>query len=268
MGLRIGSAAVTLPLLVLVVWVGGAWFSGLVAISAAVGAMELCRMARKQGARPSVAVSVLLAVTLIASARLLADASPDNAIPPAIVGGAAAIALVWLLIPHQVRPGISGLAATVAAAIYIGGLLFHAPLLRELEQGREWVLVLFIVTFSTDMCAFFVGKAIGKRPLAPSISPSKTWEGALGGFGGAVVAAVAAVQILGLDATVLESLALGALAGVAGQLGDLAVSRMKRIADVKDSGWLFPGHGGLLDRMDSIVFNLVVVYYSALWVAQ
>ena len=129
------------------------------------------------------------------------------------------------------------------------------------------MILLFVVTFSTDISAFFVGKAFGKRPLAPTISPSKTWEGAIGGFGGALVGAFAAVQVLGLDATVPQSLALGALAGVAGQLGDLAVSRMKRIADVKDSGWLFPGHGGLLDRMDSIVFNLVVVYYSALWIA-
>lgn len=267
MALRVVSAAASLPLLILVVWVGGAWFSALVAIAAAVGTLELRQMARAQGARPSVTLAVLLAVTLIALARLVADASPDNAIPPAIAGGAAALALVWLLMRHQILTGISGWAATVAAGVYTGGLLFHAPLLRELDDGREWVILLFVVTFSTDISAFFVGKAFGKRPLAPTISPSKTWEGAIGGFGGALAGAIAAVQVLGLDATVPQSLALGALAGVAGQFGDLAVSRMKRIADVKDSGWLFPGHGGLLDRMDSIVFNLVVVYYSALWIA-
>ena len=101
--------------------------------------------------------------------------------------------------------------------------------------------------------------------MAPSISPSKTWEGAVGGVAGALVFSVAAIYILDIDAGVGEALALGALIGTIGQLGDLMVSRLKRMAEVKESGWLVPGHGGLLDRLDSIVLNLVVVYYFVSW---
>jgi phosphatidate cytidylyltransferase len=97
--------------------------------------------------------------------------------------------------------------------------------------------------------------------MAPSISPAKTWEGSVGGIAGALGASVAAVTLLDLDSGVGEALVLGAIIGVVAQLGDLVESRLKRISDVKDSGWLMPGHGGVLDRLDSIVFNLVVVYY-------
>ena len=265
MALRVGSAAVSLPLLLLVVWVGDGWFSGLVAVAAAIGAMELCTMHREQGVRASVSVSVSLAVALIALARLLAEVTPDHSVLPPIAAIVAAIGLTRLLWPHLLGLALSRWSLTIAAAAYTGGLLFHAPLLREMDNGLEWMLALLTVTFATDVGAFFVGTAVGKRPMAPSISPGKTWEGAVGGFVSAVASASIAVQLLGLDASVTESMALGGLAGVAGQIGDLAVSRIKRVAGVKDSGRLFPGHGGLFDRMDSIVFNLVVVYYFLLW---
>ena len=155
----------------------------------------------------------------------------------------------------------------IAPAAYVGGLLFYAPLLRGLEQGLEWVALLLVITFATDTCAFFGGKALGRHRLAPSISPGKTVEGAGGGLAGAMGASALAAWALGLDVATPAAVALGAAAGVAGQLGDLAESRMKRIAGVKDSGSLFPGHGGMLDRVDSIVFNLPVVYYFVLWAA-
>ena len=129
-------------------------------------------------------------------------------------------------------------------------------------------MLLVLVTFTTDTSAFLVGRLAGKTPLAPSISPGKTREGAGGGLAGAVIASVALSSIMGLAASVLSSLLLGLLMGVAGQLGDLAESRIKRWADTKDSGRLIPGHGGVLDRLDSIVFNLVLVYYFVIWTVQ
>ena len=120
---------------------------------------------------------------------------------------------------------------------------------------------MLLVTFATDTSAFFVGRAIGKRPLAPAISPSKTREGAVGGIVGALVASVAAVYVFDLNVALWKTIAIGVSIGIVGQLGDLVESRLKRIAGVKDSGSLVPGHGGVLDRLDSIVFNLVVVYY-------
>ena len=121
--------------------------------------------------------------------------------------------------------------------------------------------VLLLVTFATDAGAFFVGKAIGKTSLAPSISPSKTWEGAVGGVLVAIGASMGVIYALSLDVVLWYAILLGALMGIVGQVGDLVESRLKRIAGVKDSGRFLPGHGGLLDRLDSIVFNLVVVYY-------
>ena len=101
----------------------------------------------------------------------------------------------------------------------------------------------------------------GKRPLAPTVSPGKTWEGAIGGFLAAVLAALAAAWALEIDVSVPVIVALGALMGVVGQAGDLFESKLKRLADVKESGRLLPGHGGVLDRLDSIVFNLALLYY-------
>ena len=150
---------------------------------------------------------------------------------------------------------------TSRQSVYPGALLAHAPLLRGVDQGLEWVVFLLVVTFSTDTGAFFVGKAIGKRPLAPTVSPGKTWEGAIGGFLAAVLAALVAAWALEIDVSVPVIVALGALMGVVGQAGDLFESKLKRLAGVKESGRLLPGHGGVLDRLDSIVFNLALVYY-------
>ena len=265
MALRVASAAVSLPILIATVLLGGRWFLGLVTAAAAVGVLELCSMARRQGARPSAILSVLVAGLLIALGQLLAETPDHDPRLPPIVLAMATVSLLRLLLGRIRGSLLSGVAATVAPAVYVGGLLFHAPLLRELDQGLEWVLLLLAVTFATDTCAFFVGKALGRHSLAPVISPGKTLEGAVGGLCGAVLAAAAGARMLGLDLTIPESLMLGAAAGVAGQLGDLAESRIKRIAEVKDSGWLFPGHGGVLDRIDSIVFNLPVVYHFAIW---
>jgi phosphatidate cytidylyltransferase len=184
----------------------------------------------------------------------------------AAVGTLALVAaLLWSL---RSAPSLGDWGATAGAAVLAGGLLAYGPLLRGLDQGREWVFLVVFVTFAADTSAFFVGRAIGNRPLAPKTSPGKTWEGAVGGLLGAMGAGVALTQVLGLDMTVAAALALGALMGVVGQLGDLGESWIKRAAGIKDSGWLIPGHGGVLDRLDSIVFNLVLVYHFTIWATQ
>ena len=259
---RIASAVVGLPVLVFIVWVGSPWFTALAAVAAAVGALELCGMARRRGDSPLTPVAMGCGAALIVAAHFLSGHASLQATLAPVVAIGAAVSLAWLLSGHQTGTRASALAATAGAALYAGGLLFHAPLLRSLDQGRGWVLFLLAVTFATDTCAYFVGRAVGRHHLAPSLSPSKTWEGAVGGVLGALAASMASVYALGLDVSVVWGLALGALLGVTGQLGDLAESRMKRLAGIKDSGWLLPGHGGLLDRLDSIVFNLAVLYHS------
>ena len=261
MSYRIATAATGIPLLFVIVWTGGPWFSVLVGVVAAVGALELSGMARRWRDRPVTAVAIAWAITLIVVAHFMADphSTWTRALP--IVSIVTGISLLWLIWHSGRGTGSSEWRATAAIVLYTGGLLLYAPLLRSLEDGRDWVLFLLLVTFATDTFALLVGRTLGRRTLALSASPSKTWEGAFGGVVGAIGVSVAAITILSLDATALEAVALGAIMGIVGQVGDLTESRLKRNAGVKDSGSLVPGHGGVLDRLDSIVLNLVVVYY-------
>ena len=260
---RLVTAAVGIPVLALVVWLGGPVFTVVVAVVAAIGAFEVCEMARSRGESPSRVAAVTVTVVLVLSSLVLTTnpSTPKYAplLAASIVIGI--LVLIFLYAPIQQRLRTRGLGLTLAAAVYPGALLAHAPLLRGGDEGLEWVVFLIAVTFVTDTGAFFVGKAVGKRQLAPTISPGKTWEGAIGGFLSAVVAALVAAWALGIDVSVPVIVALGVLMGVVGQAGDLFESKLKRLAGVKESGRLLPGHGGVLDRVDSIVFNLALVYY-------
>ena len=268
MALRVASAAVGLPLLSALVWLGPPWFSLLLAALAALGALEICRMALPRGGRPMVPLAMLWAVTLVAGGHLVATGSAVWIVLAAVAGVWAASAAAWGLARWRDADRASDWGITAAAALLTGGFLSYGPLLRELAQGRDWVFLLLMVTFATDTGALFVGRGVGRRPLAPTVSPGKTWEGAIGGLVTAIAACVALASALDLDMSPALAAVLGALMGVAGQAGDLAESRLKRTAGVKDSGWLIPGHGGVLDRMDSIVLNLVLVYYFVIWAVQ
>jgi len=134
------------------------------------------------------------------------------------------------------------------------------------DEGRNWVFFAMFTTWASDTIAFFIGRRFGKRKLAPSISPSKTWEGAVGGIIGAMAMSVLffAPTPLHLSLAPWQAILLSLLVSVVGQLGDLAESLLKRNMGVKDSGTSVAGHGGFLDRLDSVVFAGIVVYYYAL----
>jgi phosphatidate cytidylyltransferase len=146
-------------------------------------------------------------------------------------------------------------------ALYIGWLLGLLAALR-LEAGREWAFLAVFVAVGSDTFAYFIGKSFGRNRLAPVISPNKTWEGAMGGLIGAVIVALLFTleTPLRLPLGYLEAALLGVAAGIFGQLGDLVESLLKRNFSAKDSGTLMPGHGGLLDRIDSILFSGAAVY--------
>jgi phosphatidate cytidylyltransferase len=264
--IRLLSALIGLPILLALVWIGSLWFSLLVAIAGALAAIELTSIARRWGHIIPGLVITPPVVALIAVAYSL---SSKNVMLPPLITLAIAVSsvalLIWLVAGRGREIPLARTLTALAIILYVGGFLLHVPLLRALEQGREWVLFLLLVTFATDTAAYFVGRSVGRTPLAPSISPSKTWEGSVGGMLGAVGMAVLANFVLGLNVLLIEALILGLLIGVVGQLGDLAESRIKRLGDVKDSGTIIPGHGGLLDRLDSIVLNVLVVYYFVIW---
>jgi len=155
---------------------------------------------------------------------------------------------------------VSDLSATIFTSLYAGWLLTHLISIRHLTDGFHYVLLVLVCTWSTDTFAYFVGINMGKRKLAPVISPQKSVEGSLGGIAGSIIAAVI-VGILSSRVPLIHYVIIGILVGIVGQVGDLAESAFKRMAGVKDSGRLIPGHGGVLDRFDSLYLTAPAVYY-------
>ena len=147
--------------------------------------------------------------------------------------------------------------------IYIALLLGHLVPLRVLDDGRQWIFLTLVVIMCCDTCAYVVGSRIGKRKLYPLISPNKSVEGAIGGVVGAVLGALISKFVFFPSINCWSVVAVGLLLGVVGQIGDLFESMLKRACEVKDSGNMIPGHGGLLDRLDSLLFAFPLVYYVA-----
>lgn len=208
----------------------------------------------------------LPAVGLAAVGALVADANGDASREAAagIMAGAIAAGAIYASLGALYRSLIAPRLVALAA-IHTGALLAHAPGLMTRDNGRDWLLLAILGTFAVDSAAYFIGRTIGRRKLAPKISPKKTWEGAAGGLVGGIAATIAANSIIGPGISTWQAAAIGASVAFAGTLGDLAESALKRVIGIKDSGALIPGHGGILDRIDSLAPNLAVVYWAAVW---
>ena len=185
--------------------------------------------------------------------------------PDAVLGAlAATVPLAFVIALVQPRAGASGLAVTAFALGWIGIALAHAVLLRDTVHGGGVVAVVLVATFAGDTGAYFTGRAFGRRPLAPRISPNKTLEGLIGGIVAAILGAEAAALYQDWFSGV-DALIMGAAVGIAAPLGDLFESYLKRDRGVKDAGTLFGAHGGALDRLDAVLFTAVTGYY--VWLA-
>jgi phosphatidate cytidylyltransferase len=169
--------------------------------------------------------------------------------------------LLWLVLRRRKEAAFTSWAWTLTGILYVGWLLSHLVALRGLDFGREWVLFALFTTFASDSTAFFIGRAWGRHHLAPNISPRKTWEGAVAGVLGAIIVSLLLTFLFNLPLSYAGAILLGLAVSVFGQVGDLVESLLKRNMGVKESGKLLPGHGGFLDRMDSVVFAGIVVYY-------
>ncbi|WP_103019087.1 phosphatidate cytidylyltransferase [Salinibacter altiplanensis] len=248
---RIVTALLAAPVVLGLAYLGSWWFAGLVAGIGLLGQRELYRMARQGGAWPQRVwggvVGGLLVVTFLR--------------PALWPVGAAVLLLFVVAAPLLVSQEqfLFSFTVTLAGAVYPTGLLGSLIWLREARNATVgdkeafWLVVfVLVVVWATDVAAYYVGKTLGRRPLAPSISPNKTWEGTLGGLGAALIVGLV------LKLTVVDLLAwthVVALIGIGGgvsQLGDLLESKLKRSVAVDDSSQLLPGHGGMLDRFDAM----------------
>jgi phosphatidate cytidylyltransferase len=164
---------------------------------------------------------------------------------------------IYLFLPGRLEQRLNRLAWTLLGGLYLGYLLPHWVLLFRMPDGRVWVLFVLSVIMMGDGAAYFIGWRFGMRKLAPEISPGKTIEGAVGYLAGSLVGGCLGAVFLVTELATIEVVLLAGMLSVAGQVGDLFESLIKRVFAVKDSGTLLPGHGGLLDRLDSLIFPAV-----------
>jgi len=259
---RVLSALVLFPLAVWLTVVGHWPFAVLVAVAAALCAWEL--MAMGGPLRQAEWFGVLVAGAF----PLLAALAPPGELLPGWTGlalaGATVGLLSTLLLRHDTQEAVPARAGRIALSWLYCGLLAATVVGLERRFGVEWVVLAFLVTWGNDTAAYFAGVLFGKHPLAAKVSPKKTWEGFAGGAVGSLGFALGVQHfLLEAELPVVAALAVGAGAAVLGPLGDLVESLLKRALGVKDSSQLIPGHGGLLDRIDALLFVAPWVYLFA-----
>ena len=268
---RIISSLWFASLVIAAVWFGDPWYTILIALAGVIATLEFYKMVARAKAPPLTyfGLTWVLLFVLFRNPEVLSLLKPHfdiNLLTPLLLTSAVAIPLIWFLRYAQREQAFVRWAWTVAGILYVGWLLSHLVALRGLDDGRNWVFFALFTTFASDTTAFFVGRAMGRHHLASHISPGKTWEGAIAGVVAAITTSLVFIlpTPFSLHLSYRQAMPLALLVSVFGQLGDLVESLLKRNMGVKDSGKLIPGHGGVLDRLDSIVFAGIVVYYYAL----
>jgi phosphatidate cytidylyltransferase len=255
---RVITALWGIPLVIAAVWFDEPlpWFTILVAVVGLLACLEFYRISGVSKTLPLTVFGLLFTVLFIGYPHCT-----FASVLPVLLTTAVVLSMIILVVMRKKEGAFSSWAWMMGGILYIGWLLGLLVTLR-LDVGRDWLYLVLFTTFGSDTAAYFIGRAFGKRKLAPGISPGKTWEGAAAGvFGGVIIALLFTFSSpWQLPLNYLEAILLGAVISIFGQFGDLAESLYKRSFGVKDSGSIMPGHGGILDRIDSILFAGAVVY--------
>jgi phosphatidate cytidylyltransferase len=259
---RAVSAVILLPVAIWLTVLGGWPFGVLIAVAAGVSAAELLMMAGKLEAGEWYGVMVAATFPLLAAMQASGDLLPPWS--GLALAGATAVLLSLLLIRHDDMTQVPARAGRIALGWLYCGLLPASIVGLRLRFGFDWVILAFVVTWANDTFAYFAGLTFGRHKLSEKISPKKTWEGFAGGAVGSLLGAAAMQHWrLSTELPLAGALALGAGGAVVGPLGDLVESLWKRAYGVKDSSRLIPGHGGLLDRIDALLFVAPWIYLFA-----
>ena len=272
------TALVGIPILVGAIWLGAPWLTVLVVAVGLAAIWELYRMTPPGVGSLPIVLGAAWVLAMLSGAQAASGRDNLLIISGGVLAAGSFVALLWFIAFYRGDDSVGnknipiGLGYLILGPIYVGFLLAHALMLREItgsgaeiegtsDFGRSWLLFALLVTFAVDTGAYLVGRSVGRRPMAPNISPNKTWEGSLGGFASAVAAALVLGLVFDLGVPAWQQAMIGGVVGVVGQWGDLIESKLKRIADLKDASSIIPGHGGLLDRLDSVLLTLPAVYY-------
>ncbi len=282
-GQRLLTAGVAIPVVLTFVWFGGWVAFAAVLLVVILGTLELHNMLLNAGYHPLIWVSFGLSVLFLVAAML---PQQRQLILKTSLGAGLLVSFPWLFVRKKLDGAMVDWALTLAISIYLGWPMSFFLLLRGpassridifhiltnpswlyLPRGVWWLLMLLLGVWGFDAAAFFAGRYFGRHKLAPRISPAKTWEGVLGGFILSIIAGlILTVKQLGVPWYL--AIVLGILVGIASVYGDLAESLIKRQTRVKDSGQFMPGHGGMLDRIDSLLFAVIIIYVFAQFVGK
>ena len=270
---RIFSALVGLPILGFLVWYGGLPFlifcTGVIIVSL----FEFYDMLRSKGIRTLRITGVIFAIVLCLCAYWGRTEYMNASLTFILI-----LFLSLQLLAREPRASVANLSNTLLGLLYIGWLFSYLIVLRKLPMGKECLFALLLITWIGDSGAYIIGTKWGRHKLIPRISPKKSIEGAGGGLVSSLLAALltrwlfitplASRWFNPLDLSITHYVVLGLLLGTVGQVGDLAESLLKRDAKVKDSSRIIPGHGGLLDVIDSLLFTAPVMYYYTIYVIE
>lgn len=264
---RFGTALVLAPLAVWMLVLGGWYWAGFLIIVATISVYEFLNIMEARGYSPHRNITFIVTAGLIA----VAEAAGLEFAAALLTAGILGLLVAQLAAP-RVGKDIPNVSVSVAGVTYVGWLVSHAVYLRQVDlggihSGVYAVLFALVANFFNDTGAYFVGRRFGRTKVAPSVSPSKTWEGLLGGvvvagLGGLLIKWLWELGVEPIDHGYLFWWILGMIVGLVGFSGDLVESLVKRDADVKDSGSMLPGHGGFLDRIDGALFTVPFVYYA------
>ena len=253
------SSLVLIPLALGAIYIGGPLFSLVVALVLGLATLEFVHLMERGGYHPA----LLFTWGFVFIGWLVAIEPSGTWLRPAMTGLLGG-SLVWQMFQPQRNAPTADWALTVVGGLYVGWMGGHLVALRQVPEGFKWTLLPLLITWCADSGAYFVGSNWGRRKLAPRLSPGKTWEGTIGGWLTGIIVGGLLAEWFGFD--VVHGVILGALVGVVSPLGDLGVSMFKRQVGAKDSSNLIPGHGGMLDRIDSLLFTVVVGYYYVQWI--